>query len=268
MKKIILQLLITIGAFAGLWFGLSQIEYLNNEELSTLSEDNEKKLGDLIIDTIQKTEEEIKSKEIRGYVDSLIHHICEKNDIDHQKIKFYIVKNQEINAFALPDNNIVIYSGLLTYAKSPEEVAGVLAHEIGHIEKKHVMKKLLKEVGIAMVFTMAGGDASFEILKETARLLSSSAFDREQEREADVFAVHAMAKASIDPEHLANFLFRIAKTQELPDAMEWISTHPEGKERAAYILAESKKLDFSARPLLNSSWSTIQEKILQLAKED
>src|SRR5690606_16362584 len=111
------------------------------------------------------------------------------------------IRNSQINAFALPGNHIVFYTGLLEYAENAEEVAGVMAHEIGHLEKNHVMKKLVKEIGLEMLFAMIGGDAGFEILKQTGKTLSSSAFDRANETEADNYAVETLALADVDPQH-------------------------------------------------------------------
>lgn len=263
MNRILIQFFAFVGVFLAIWLSLAQIPFLKKSELENFAKDNEKRLGDLILKTIKQTEEEIKSMEIKSRIDSIIQRVCKDNDIDPAKIKVHIIRNGEVNAFALPDNNMVIYSGLIDYAKSPEEVAGVVAHEIGHMEKNHVMKKLLKEVGLAMLFTMAGGDASFEIMKETARLLSSSAFDRDQEREADQFATEAMAKASIDPEHLANFLFRVSKTVDLPEAFDWVNTHPNGGDRASDILDQRKKLTYETKPILNTSWDDVKKNLVE-----
>jgi predicted Zn-dependent protease len=179
-----------------------------------------------------------------------------------------VIKSHEVNAFALPDYNMVIYTGLIDYAKNAEEVAGVMAHEIGHMEKNHVMKKLGKEIGIAMLWTIAGGDAGFEIMKETARVLSSSAFDRSQETEADLFAVEMMAKANIDPENLGSFLFRLNQNNDLPDELVWISTHPDSKERAAEIIAKKKEYTFQAKTILNTSWEEVKKIFDEAADQD
>jgi predicted Zn-dependent protease len=265
MQKILLQFLVLVAIFFGLWFGLSQINYVDRADVEKFTKENEKKLGELILKTIKATQDELDSATVRPFIDSIGKRICETSDVDYSKIKIHVVKSSEVNAFALPDNNMVIYTGLIDYAKSAEEVAGVMAHEIGHMEKKHVMKKLGKEIGFAMLFTIAGGDAGYEILRETARVLSSTAFDRQQETEADNFAVEAMAKADIDPSHLGNFLFRLAKDHDMPEELVWISTHPESKSRAAEILSKKKEYKFNEKPILNSEWKDVQ-KIFEDAK--
>lgn len=259
MQKFLFQLFITVVLFFGLWFSLSQINFIDRAELDKFSKENEKKLGELILKTIKATGEEIDSTKVKAFIDSISKKLCEANGIEYSKLKIHLIKSSEINAFALPDNNMVIYSGLLNYATTAEEVAGVMAHELGHMEKNHVMKKLIKEIGIAMLFTIAGGDAGFEIIKETARVLSSSAFDRSQETEADLFAVESMTKAGIDPEQLGNFLFRLGKKNELPEELVWLSTHPESKERAAKILEKKKEYAFEKEVLLKTNWNDVKK---------
>lgn len=258
MQKILFQFFVLVALFFGLWVGLSQINYVDRADIEKFSKENEKRLGDLILKTIKATNTALDSADVRAFIDSIGTRICEPSAIDYSKIKIHIIKNSEVNAFALPDNNMVIYTGLIEYAKNAEEVAGVMAHEIGHMEKKHVMKKLVKEIGFAMLFTIAGGDAGFEILRETARVLSSTAFDRVQETEADNYAVEVMARAKVSPEHLGNFLFRLAKDHDMPEELVWVSTHPESKERSAEIIAKKKEYTFAPTPILGTPWKAVQ----------
>jgi predicted Zn-dependent protease len=269
MQKLLFQFFVMMAFFFALWFGLSQINYVDRVDVEKFSKENEKRLGNLILKTIKATGQEVDSIKVRAYIDSIGRRLCDDNGIEFSKIKIHIIKSHEVNAFALPDHNMVIYTGLIDHAKNAEEVAGVMAHEIGHMEKNHVMKKLGKEIGIAMLWTIAGGDAGYEIMKETARVLSSSAFDRSQESEADLFAVEMMAKSSIDPEHLGSFLFRLDQVNgDMPDELVWISTHPNSKERAAEIIAKKKEYTFQVKPILKTSWDDVQKIFAEAADQD
>jgi predicted Zn-dependent protease len=252
MQKVFFQFFVTIALFFAVWYSLSQINFVDRADVEKFSKENEKRLGEFILKTIEATGKEVDSTKVKTFIDSLTKRLCDANGIEFSKIKIHIIKSSDVNAFALPDNNMVIYTGLIDDAKNAEEVAGVMAHEIGHMEKNHVMKKLMKEIGVAMLFTIAGGDAGFEILKEAARVLSSTAFDRSQESEADAFAVEMMAKANIDPEHLGNFLFRLGQSHDMPEELVWVSTHPDSKERAAEINSNKKNLKFDSKPLLTT----------------
>ncbi len=155
----------------------------------------------------------------------------------------------------MPGDQLIVLTGLVDYCKTPEELAGVMAHEIAHIEHDHVMKKLVKEVGIAMLFAIAGGNSSFEIIGEVLQTISSRAFDRDQETEADHYAVKLLSNAHINPAGLSDFLFRLSQeSEDMADEMLIISTHPGSSDRAATILEEIKKEKSHYNALTYTYW--------------
>ncbi len=259
--KIATQFLVLATAFFGLWLALSQINFITPENLDQFSKKSEKKLSQLILEVIQKNDRHLKSDKITAVIDSIGRRVCEVNHIIYDSIRIHVIINSDINAFALPDRHMVIYTGLINQSKNPEEIAGVMAHEIGHMEKNHVMKKLGKEIGLTMLFAVIDGGKHFEIIHEMTRLLSSTAFDRTQESEADQFATEALAHADIDPENLANFLFRISRKDHLPEELVWLSTHPNSEDRAAEIIKKKKDINFTARPVLNTPWDKVKEAV-------
>lgn len=264
--KIITQFALLLFSFFAIWFSLSQINFIDDDDVRGFAKENERRLAELILETITSTNEKIKNEKINAVIDSIKVRICRTKAIDCEKIRIHIIRNSEINAFALPDNHMVIYTGLIEYAENAEEVAGVMAHEIGHLEKNHVMKKLVKEIGLEMLFAMAGGDAGFEIARETGRTLSSSAFDRKHEREADEYAVEILAQSNVDPQHLSNFFFRLSQKHNMPEELAWISTHPDTKERAADIIKRKKDYTYSPSIIINTAWNEV--KILLVHKDE
>lgn len=261
MQKVFLQLVVTLLLFFAIWLSLSQMPFIDQDQIKKVDSATEKKLGELILKAVKVSNKEINSSKLKGIIDTLKVAVCKAQNVDPNSIQTLIVQKEDVNAFALPNRQIVIYSGLIEYSKSPEEVAGVIAHELGHIEKNHVMKKLVKELGLAMIITLAGNNSGFEIVKEAARTLSSSAFDRKQEKEADDFAFETLVKADIDPENLANFLFRMSKESNVPEELVWISTHPDTKERAAEILQKKEGIKINKHSLINSSWADVQSEL-------
>jgi predicted Zn-dependent protease len=92
---------------------------------------------------------------------------------------------------------------------------------------------------------MSTGNGNAEVIKATLKQLSSTAYDRSLETEADLTAADYLIKAGIDPEPFANFLYRLAdETKNLPSQIYWISTHPESKERAEKIIEQIKGKSF------------------------
>lgn len=257
--KILTQFALFVISFFAIWFALSQINFVDEDEVHGFAKENERRLGEMILETLTTANETIKDEKINAVIDSIKVRICRTKAIDCGKIKIHVIRNSEINAFALPDNHMVVYTGLIEYADNAEEVAGVMAHEIAHMEKNHVMKKLVKEVGLEMLFAITGGDAGFEILRQTGKTLSSSAFDREQEREADEYAVETLARANVDPQHLSNLFFRLSQKHSIPEGFAWISTHPDSKDRAADIIKKKKEYTYEAEAILNTRWSDVKD---------
>lgn len=263
MKKIILQGFIIVALFFTAWFLLMQVKWVEIFKLNALQDKTEEKLGDLFWEMFQKTETEIQNQFVLNSIDSIVIKICSENKIDKELIKIHVIEKDEINAFALPNGHLVIYTGLILNSDNYEEMSGVICHEMAHIQLNHVMKKLLKEVGLSVLISMTTGNSSSETIKETAKLLSSSAFDRNLEKEADIKAVDYLVNAKINPEPFAQFLYKLSDMETIPiKYLTWISTHPESKERAEYIIEYSrdKKVEYEAI-LTNETWDKMKEKL-------
>jgi predicted Zn-dependent protease len=263
MTRAITHFAILAICFFGTWFVLSKINYRELFEIDKLTKENERRLGGIILDAVKKNHQEIVSDSALILVNGIKNKLCEANNIQDSSVTLNIFMDDDVNAFALPARYLIINTGLIEYCKTPEELAGVIAHEIAHMEHHHVMKKLLKGVGLSMLMTIAGGESGGEILRETIKLLSSTAFDREQESEADASAVHLMAAAGIDPEQLANFLFRLSQEKDnVPKHFEWLATHPNSQDRSAEILKLRKHESFNPHPIANNDeWIKLQKHI-------
>lgn len=267
LNKALTQLLVLVSAFFLTWYGIGQVDFVNESELDAITRDNEKRLGELILESVTRTSTKVDDEHIVAVIDSIKTRICRTEAIRCEDIKIHIVRGSQVNAFALPDNHIVIYTGLIEYAQNAEEVAGVMAHEIGHLENNHVMKKLVKEIGLGMLFAIAGGDAGFEIIKQTGKTLSSTAFDRANEQEADDYAVETLALADVDPQHLSNLFFRLSQDHNIPRSLSWLSTHPHSTDRAAEIINQKKKFEYTSRALLGTPWSEVKKQLVLSSEE-
>lgn len=268
MAKALFHFCILAACFFITWFLLSSIRFTEIFRLEELSKENEHRIGTFIVDAFKRGTDEIESDSGRSLAARIKKQICQANAIAVSSITLHIIEKNEVNAFSLPDRHLIINTGLIEYCSNAEELAGIIAHEIAHMEHRHVMKKLIKEIGLTMLMTIAGGESTGEILRQTAQSLSSTAFDREQESDADSTSVRYMASAHIDPEHLANFLFRLSKEKnDMPKSFEWISTHPNSSDRAAEILKLRKDLSIAAQPLAgDSTWKAYQNTISKLTE--
>lgn len=136
-----------------------------------------------------------------------------------------------VNAAALPGGNIVIFEELLSQASSAEEFAGVLGHEIAHVENRDVAEAMVRELGLGLVVSTLGGDVG-----GNAHLLLSMRYGREAEARADAASIAAMRRAGISPAPTAKFFDRLARDEAAigadSDVFVYLSTHPDTRERA------------------------------------
>jgi len=169
-----------------------------------------------------------------------------------------------INAFALPGARIVITKKLIDTAETPEEVAGVLAHELGHVYHRHAEAQMVRAMGIELLVKIASGGG--DTVSGLAGLLAILRYSRDAEREADSFALQQLAKEAIDPLGLKRFLERIMRLEGdqgssggfFGTVSDMMSTHPVTKERIDAIkpLPEGT----TPRPVLSDpDWKSLKK---------
>lgn len=256
----LLKGIIILATFFGMWIALSQINFRAIFKVDKAVSATEEGLGKIIWNEIERTENVIYDKDIVNTLDSLLIPLCEKNDIEKDSLKVYIIQKDEINAFALPDNYMVVYTGLINDCKNEEALLGVLGHEIAHLEENHVMKKLSKEIGFSVLMSMTGSNA--QVIKEVVHTLSSSAYDRTLEREADMKSIDYMINAEIDPKPFIDFMYNLSLETDNYAITEWVSSHPESEERAQYMLnfIKNKKIE-SKKILSEENWEQFKQNI-------
>lgn len=260
MKKIIINTIILVSSFFLTWAMLTQIDWMTLFQVTRLTDKSEQKLGNLFWKQVEQSYDEIKDKKIVAPVDSIVERICNANDINFNDIKLHIVECGDVNAFAMPDNHLVVYSGLLQKVENENELAGVIGHEIAHMRLKHVMKKLTKEIGLSSLLSIVTGNSTGESMKKAMQLLSSTVVDRRFEKEADLRAVEYLTKANLDPVPFADFLRNMDDSSEID--LSWIETHPQNAERADYIEAKCRHREVENEPVLSvSTWEKMQKRL-------
>ncbi len=158
------------------------------------------------------------------------------NSVENKDFKFTftIVEDETLNAFALPGGAIVIHSGLIMKAKHVNEVAGVLAHEICHVTRRHHIRGMVDKLGFFVLLRALIGDAS-GIGAELALLgttLESLKYSRDYELEADESGWKLMLDANLDPKGMIDFFEKLHHEHGgMDEATSFMSTHPATSER-------------------------------------
>ena len=137
------------------------------------------------------------------------------------------------NAFAAPGGHIVLLGGLIDAAETPDEVVGVLAHEMGHVIGRHATRAILRQLGFEMALTALFGDPSSAFLGQAATVFLHLSYSREAEAEADAMALEMLRASGIRADGLAAFFARLARDHgEASAVMGFLSTHPPSEVRA------------------------------------
>jgi Zn-dependent protease with chaperone function len=161
--------------------------------------------------------------------------------------KVLVVDEEDPNAFALPGGTILVTTGITNLVDRGEELAGVLAHEIGHVVERHSVQQQYGTMGLLRLLVSASGDdvhASTGLAAGSLVLLNQS-HSRDHERGADTFAVELLVKNGIDPSGLSGFLRKLLD-EDGPGGGSRIgrafSSHPATTERLRYLEALGRKL--------------------------
>jgi Putative Zn-dependent protease, contains TPR repeats len=209
-----------------------------------VDEQQEQELGDALAADLQEHLPVVQDPQIDAYVNEMASNLAlvsSRPDLDYA---VYIINSQMVNAFALPGGHIFVTRGLIEQTGSGEELAGVLAHEIGHVASRHGVQKLQRELRtgslVGMLYNLfLGGEP--ELLQsqplEMAGTLWSARHSREDEREADQLAVEYLIAAGVDPSGIPTLFEQLIEhEQEDPGlAQEWFSTHPLTASRIAQV---------------------------------
>jgi Zn-dependent protease with chaperone function len=145
-----------------------------------------------------------------------------------------IVSNLPIvNAFALPGGNILVYRGLLEQTSSPEELAGVLAHEMQHVLKRHTTRRLIQESSTGLLISALSGDftGSMAFGLKSASSLALMKYDRDEEAEADRDGMKMILAAGIEPQGMIAFFEKLKEKEKLPEYLKYVSDHPATGDR-------------------------------------
>lgn len=170
-------------------------------------------------------------------------------------IELSVLDHEMLNAFAAPGGYVVILRGLLEAAETPEEVAGVLAHEIGHVEARDPLRLAFRSAGSAGILALVLGDVTGgTVIGLAGDYLLRASYTREAEAAADDFAHDLLARTGVGTEGLAAFFDRIEAMGG--DVPEFLSTHPSSLGRAEAARAAGGGAEESV--LSDAEWQALR----------
>jgi beta-barrel assembly-enhancing protease len=157
-------------------------------------------------------------------------------------IHLTVLDRPVINAFALPGGQVVLFRGLLEAAETPEQLAGVLAHELQHIYKRHSIRAMIEQASTSLLIAAVSGDFTGGLAYgiEGARVLGMLRYSRLYEEEADREGLQLLQATGIDPAEMIAF-YRIMEAQGPHDvaASSYLSTHPHTNDRIEKLTGQA-----------------------------
>lgn len=250
---------------------------------TAVSTAEEKRIGEAVMRSLRGQLNIINDIEINSYFDAVGKRLVSHSDTPNQPFHFFVVNNDEINAFAMPGGFIGIHSGLILNTQDESELASVLAHEIAHVTQHHLARsfeavnKLSLPMAIATIVAVVASAAlnNPEIGQAAVAAMSAGGqqmqvnFTRDHEKEADRIGIQLLADAGFDSSSMPNFFETLQNNSRYyqQDIPEFLRTHPVTTNRIAEARERAKK--YPKKPLAESPhYQLIRAKLLVLTSDD
>lgn len=195
---------------------------------------------------------------------------------DRRDLKFYILEDSDPNAFALPGGYVVVHSGLLQMTDTPEELLGVLAHELAHVTQRHAIRKEIAAAGPLLIFGvfLHSRSGAGNLLALGSGLMVFEGFSQRYETEADDVGWKYLVAANIDPRGMIETFKKLKASEGLFDTDRSVThafdSHPALTKRIARLEAKWQKLDHKSgflelQPVTWPKPKDPEKKLFQLA---
>jgi predicted Zn-dependent protease len=234
------------GRGPGLRLAVALLAVLSAAGCGTLSVQEEQALGRQMNGQIRRGLVFLPDRVVEGYVREIGADILRASGPQPFEYHFYVVEDDDINAFAAPAGHIYVNTGTILAAKNVSELAGVIAHEIGHVAERHIAANYNRQrntgIGVraaalaAAIFAGPAAASAAQLGGSLAGVAYINSFGREAEMEADAFAVDALPRAGYDPNGLVTF-FQTLQGESGGAPSDFLSSHPATADRAAAVRA-------------------------------
>jgi predicted Zn-dependent protease len=212
----------------------------HKEETILIGTDKEVKIGENISEGVKRKFKFSNDPEVNKRVFNIgqkIANVCERKEVYFQ---FFVLEEEEVNAFSLPGGFIYVNSGLVKKVKNDDELAAVLAHEAAHVAQRHAIKRLENSLGYSALRLLTLNVPQDELTRRKSDIAFMQlilSYSREDEIEADSLSVQYLRSAEFDPSAILSFLTTLKDIQMKESIKPKIHfrTHPYISERIASV---------------------------------
>jgi len=256
-SALIFLLCFTLAVPVPMWARPIELPDLGEVATDELSLVQERRLGEEIMIAVRKDPAWLDDPEVEEYINRLGRRLAAASDKPTNRFEFFVVKDSTLNAFAMPGGYIGVHSGLILEAQSESELAGVLGHEIGHVNQRHLAQLAgkQKQALLLMLASILAAVAANSSQASEAAVAAGVAgatqaqlgYSRDFEREADRVGLQTLAAAGFDARGMAGFFERLQRAGRLyeTNAPAYLRTHPLTTERIADM--ENRVMDMPYR---------------------
>lgn len=216
-----------------------------SEEISLGNDVHQKLAGEFKI-----SESSPKAEKVR----SIGQRVAQFSDRQDYQYRFFLIEKDEMNAFTTPGGNIYLYSGLMDELTTDDQIASVLAHEIGHCAARHTVKKYQAALGYnligSVVLGRVGGETARQVTSMSSNVIMNlvfSAYSRKDEYESDRLGIKYMRLSGYDPEALITTLEILERESQGASAPLVLRSHPYISDRIKAVRKELSSVD--GRPI-------------------
>ncbi len=239
---------------------------VNRGDVNLLSYEEEWALGDRLARDLRGKLDLVRDRSALRYVSGVGQGIVDQTQLRNLPWEFHIVRNPEVNAFAIPGGHVYVHTGLIGAADTVAEFSGVMAHEIAHGVARHGTEQLTQAYGLQLLAGLVLGEnppAYQQILAQIAGTGAMAKFGRNAEREADSLGVRYMAAAGYDPQGMANMFRELLRRRERrPGAVgQFFSTHPLTEERIRSVETMAGRIDRSGLTRRDRGYQRLRDRL-------
>lgn len=222
----------------------------NKDELVLISDDQEVSLGKKLSNSVEKRYKAVENQKLQDRVDRIGQKVASSCERKYLTFHFKVLEGEDVNAFSLPGGYVYIFNGLIKKTKSDDQLAAVIAHEVGHISARHNIKRLQGSLGANLLLILSSltpSDSSSRA--DSAQAISELMleYSREDEMTADRLSVRYLKASQYKPEAIVEFLTTLKDIMEKAPLKPYrpYKTHPYLSQRIAVVREEIQgKMNF------------------------
>ena len=256
--------LLVVAVLLGLvgWFGYIGLKSAAQATVKKLPISLDREIGDLAGSDVIPGATPFADPVVQAALEEMVQRLEPTAAVEGFEYRVEVLESPDVNAFALPGGRIFVLTGLISAAETPEQVAGVLAHEMAHVTLRHGVKRLVQSLGLVVAVEIVIGDwgGLSVLMVEGVRHLVEQGYSREAEAEADAEGVRMLLAAQIDPRGLARF-FETLQHEHAVAMPDWLGSHPDLDDRIQHVEGLVQEAQVSQYEGFSFDWDEVRGRV-------